>query len=326
MKGEDAMKGNWISIMVMASVMLLVLAACSLSTAAPLSKNSEPSVNSTRYVSSSIETSAKSPEVVLRAIIDALNNKDAEKASAFLADDVTQALIPAPSGTGVYQGKDAMHARFTEVVAANPVHKLVSCQSSGDRVTCSATYSDDTTRPLGFDLGMTVDAWVQNGLLKVAIWKMTPETLAKVQAAMAAAQAKSPEAVLRAIIDALNNKDVDKATGFLADDVTQTLIPAPSGTGLYQGKEAMSARFSEVVAANPVHKLLSCQTSGDRVSCSATYSDDTTRPLGFDLGMTVDATVQNGLLKEVTWKMTPETLAKVQAAMAAAQPKTTPAP
>ena len=59
------------------------------------------------------------------------------------------------------------------------------------------------------------------------------------------------------------------------------------------------------------------------MTCAATYSDDSTKPLGFDLEFTVDAIVQNGLLKTVTWKMTDASLAKMQAAMA---PAPTPAP
>jgi ketosteroid isomerase-like protein len=136
-------------------------------------------------------------------------------------------------------------------------------------------------------------------------------------------QGRDPESVLRAITDALNKKDVQAATALLADDVVQTLVPAPSGTGIYKGKEAMRARFKEVVAGNPTHRLTSCQTSGDKVTCAATYNDDSTKPLGFDLEFTVDAVVQNGLLKTVMWTMTPQSLAKMQAAMA---PTPTPKP
>ncbi len=132
-------------------------------------------------------------------------------------------------------------------------------------------------------------------------------------------QVKTPEEVLRAITDALNANNADAAAAYLAEDATQTLIPAPSGTGVYTGKEAMRKRFQEVVAANPTHKLTNCQTSGDTVSCTATYSDDSTRPLGFDLEFEVDAMVQNGLLKKVTWKMTDASLARMKAALANAQ-------
>ena len=135
------------------------------------------------------------------------------------------------------------------------------------------------------------------------------------------AQGKDPETILKAITEALNRQDVDGATALLADDVAQALVPAPSGTGIYKGKEAMRARFKEVVAGNPIHRLTHCQTSGDKVTCAATYSDDSTRPLGFDLEFKVDAVVQNGLLKTVTWKMTDTSLAKMQAAMANALPQ-----
>jgi ketosteroid isomerase-like protein len=125
------------------------------------------------------------PEGVLRAITDALNAKDAETATSYLADDVTQALIPAPSGTGIYKGKEAMHARFKEVVAGNPTHRLSNCQTNGESVTCDATFSDDSTKPLGFALEFKVDAVVHNGLLKAVTWKLTDASLAKMQAAMA---------------------------------------------------------------------------------------------------------------------------------------------
>ena len=138
------------------------------------------------------------------------------------------------------------------------------------------------------------------------------------------AQGKDPETILKAITEALNRQDVDGATAPLADDVAQALVPAPSGTGIYKGKEAMRAHFKEVVVGNPTHKLTSCQTSGDQVICAATYSDDSTRPLGFDLEFTVDAVVQNGLLKTITWAMTDASLAKMQAA--APKPTATPQP
>jgi ketosteroid isomerase-like protein len=141
------------------------------------------------------------------------------------------------------------------------------------------------------------------------------------------AQGKDPESVLKAITEALNRKDAEAATALLAENVEQTLVPASSGSGIYKGKEAMRARFKEVVAGNPIHKLTNCQTSGDKVTCAATYSDDSTKPLGFDLEFTVDAIVQNGLLKTVTWAMTDASLAKMQAAMAqAAAPKPTATP
>ncbi len=123
---------------------------------------------------------------MLRAITDALNKKDAETAAALLADDVTQTLVPAPSGTCIYKGKDGMHARFKEVVALNANHKFGKCDTSGDKVTCAVTYSDDSTKPLGFDLEMKAEAVVQNGLLKTVTWTLSDASLAKMQAAMAA--------------------------------------------------------------------------------------------------------------------------------------------
>ena len=144
----------------------------------------------------------------------------------------------------------------------------------------------------------------------------TPAGMQVGETSVAPTVVNNPEAVLRAITEALNNKDVGAAAAMLADNVTQTLIPAPSGTGVYNGKAALSARFKEVVAVNPVHRLTQCQTINDQVTCQATFSDDSTRPLGFDLEFKVTAIVQAGLLKSVTWAMTDQSLAKMQAAMA----------
>ena len=137
------------------------------------------------------------------------------------------------------------------------------------------------------------------------------------------AQIKSPEEVVKAVAEAVNKKDVEAATALLAEDVTQTLIPAPSGTGIYKGKEAMRARFKEVVALNAYHKFGKCETSGDQITCAVTYSDDSTKPLGFDLEMKAEAVVQNGLLKTVTWTLSDQSLAQMQAVMA---PTLTPTP
>jgi ketosteroid isomerase-like protein len=307
------MKEQLNQLVVIAIVLSFLIAGCS-SGAAPIPPTQPPPTATPPTPTPPVQ--GKDPESVLKVITEALNRKDVEAATALLADDVVQTLVPASSGSGIYKGKEAMRARFQEVVAGNPIHKLTNCQTSGDKVTCAATYSDDSTKPLGFDLEFKVDAVVQNGLLKTVTWTLTDASLAKMQAAMAEAQKKSPESVLKAITEALNRKDVDGATALLAEDVSQTLIPAPSGTGIYKGKEVMRARFKEVVAGNAVHKFGKCETSGDQVTCAVTYSDDSTKPLGFDLEFTVEAVVQNGLLKTVTWTMTGASLAKMQAAMA----------
>jgi ketosteroid isomerase-like protein len=136
------------------------------------------------------------------------------------------------------------------------------------------------------------------------------------------AQGTDSESVLKAITEALHKKDVEAAVALLADDIVQTLVPPPSGTGVYKGKEEMRARFKEVVAVNAFHKFNSCQTSGDKATCSVTYSDDGLKAMGVaSIEMTAEATVQGGKLKAVTWTVSQESLTKLQAAMA---PKTLP--
>ena len=130
---------------------------------------------------------ATDAESVLKAVSEALNVKDVDKAIALVADDAVLTLAPAPpGGTGVYRGKEQIHARFKEVVAANTDHKFGRCQTQGDKVTCSATVLDDAMRSMGLSaLDFTVEATAQGGKLKSVTWTLSPDALAKLQAAMA---------------------------------------------------------------------------------------------------------------------------------------------
>jgi len=139
------------------------------------------------------------------------------------------------------------------------------------------------------------------------------------------AQGKTdPESVIRAICTALEEKNVDAAIALVADDVVQTLVPAPPGaTGVYTGKEQLRARFKEVIAVNARHTFGSFQVDGDKATFTATYVDDTLPPIGIDsLEFTGEAVVQNGLLKSITWTLTEQSLAKLQAAAAKTLPET----
>src|SRR5512135_588081 len=122
------MKNRTKAMTILLTAMVLVAASCAPKVAAPAPGTpagmqvGEASVAPTRAPTGEASLRPNNPEAVLRAITEALNNKDAGAATAFLADDVTQTLIPAPSGTGVYNGKATLSARFKEVVAGNPVH------------------------------------------------------------------------------------------------------------------------------------------------------------------------------------------------------------
>jgi hypothetical protein len=272
-------------------------------------------------------TPSKDPESVLRAITEALNKKDVEAATARLADDVTQTLIPAPSGTGIYQGKDAMRARFEEVVAGNPTHRLTSCQTSGDKVTCAATYSDDSTKPLGFDLEFNVEAVVQNGLLRTVTWQMTDQSLAKLQAAMAPPPTPAPNllgGIVEVMAKSLNAGDVEGALAYFTDNATVKLngVPPDMPDG-YRGKTRIRQWFKDLLAAHFEIKVEVQKVEGDTVTSKTSTWQDTTRQLGVaPLVATEVYEIKNGKIASLTWTISPESLAKLQAAL----PAPTPAP
>ncbi len=299
------------TLVVIVVVLTLIVAGCSPNAPAPAAQS-------------------KDPEAVLRAITEALNKKDVEAATALLADDVTQTLIPAPSGTGIYQGKDAMRARFKEVVAGNPTHKLTSCQTSGDKVTCAATYSDDSTKPLGFDLEFNVEAVVQNGLLKTVTWKMTDQSLAKLQAAMAPPPTPAPPAlnplggIVEAMAKSLNAGDVEGALAYFTDNATVKLNGVPPDVpDSYRGKTRIRQWFKDLLAGHFEIKVEMQKAEGDAVTSKTSTWQDATRQLGIaPLIATEVYEVKDGKIKSLTWTISPESLAKLQAAM----PASTPAP
>lgn len=138
-------------------------------------------------------------------------------------------------------------------------------------------------------------------------------------------QAADAETVFRNITVALNEKNVDQAIAWVADDCVLTIVPPPpGGTGVYRGKAQILARFKEVVGVNANHVLSNVKMNGEQVTWQASYTDDTLKPAGLSsLEFTGQALVQGGLAKSITWTLTPASLAKLQAAMA---PTPTPLP
>lgn len=133
------------------------------------------------------------------------------------------------------------------------------------------------------------------------------------------AQGTDPESVIRAIIDALNAKNIDAALALVADDAVITLIPPPPGTtGVFTGKEEIRGWWEQYVADNSVTELSDFQVDGDNATWSAEIWADEFRALGVaPLDYRGEGIVQGGLLKSYTWKMTDQSLEKLGAAVAA---------
>lgn len=132
----------------------------------------------------------------------------------------------------------------------------------------------------------------------------------------------SPDAVLNASLAAFRAGDLDASLAFYADDAVYTLL-MPGQPQTYTGKEEMLAWWEDLLANNFEMEVEILQVEGDRLTARTKIWDDSLRGLGVaPLVATEVYTIQDGKIKAVTWTPTEETLAKLGAAMAAAQPIT----
>ncbi|MBI4789708.1 MAG: nuclear transport factor 2 family protein [Chloroflexi bacterium] len=134
--------------------------------------------------------------------------------------------------------------------------------------------------------------------------------------------------VIKSQVDALNAGNVDAVMAFFADAATQTMQPPPAGqSGVWTGKEQIRGFFSGLIADHFSVELSNVKMAGDKITYTCTFSTDSYKKLGVAPIVAVEDTVfEGGKIKSKTITLTPESLAKIQAAMAAAQAKAAPTP
>jgi protease I len=136
-----------------------------------------------------------------------------------------------------------------------------------------------------------------------------------------------PAAVIKSLSAAFNAGNVDAVVAFFADDATQTQTPPPSGTsGVRTGKEQIRGFFQSMIADKFSGEVSNLKVTGDKITYTSTFSTDTYRKLGVAPLVTAEEVVfEKGKIKSQTITVTPESLAKLQAAMAAQAKAATPA-
>jgi ketosteroid isomerase-like protein len=127
------------------------------------------------------------------------------------------------------------------------------------------------------------------------------------------AQDTDPVAVVTAMYDALNAGDIDAFLDLYAEDAIIEIVPF----GAHTGHGEIRVWAEGLMELNAEMELEVLQVDGNVVTAKSWYSDDDWRAMGIVLEAVEQLTVQDGKITVDTWVTTDETLAEVQAAMAA---------
>jgi len=127
------------------------------------------------------------------------------------------------------------------------------------------------------------------------------------------AQETDPVAVVTAMYEALNTGDIDAFLALYAEDAIIEIVPF----GAHTGHEEIRTWAEGLMELNAEMELEILQVDGNVVTAKSWYSDDDWRAMGIVLEAMEELTVEDGKLTVDTWVTTEETLAAVEAAMAA---------
>jgi len=127
------------------------------------------------------------PASVVKAASERLSAGDLEGYLALWADDGTFEVVGLPSGPETYKGKDQLRTEFEDEIANHIEIQVEVLKVEGDTVTTRTTTWHDFTRQIGVaPLEATEVYVVKNGQIASATWTLSPESLDKLQAALAA--------------------------------------------------------------------------------------------------------------------------------------------
>jgi hypothetical protein len=145
------------------------------------------------------------------------------------------------------------------------------------------------------------------------------------------AQGSDPASVITAFNEATSGAtNVDATLALVADDITIHIVPPPPAnpSGIFTGKEGVRTFVQNAAAQNPQRVLIGAwQVNGDKVSGTIKITNNDFKKWGVGaVEHSLEAVVQGGKLKSVTFTMSPAEQPRVAAARAAAQqaPQTLP--
>ena len=129
---------------------------------------------------------ATSPWEILQDSLKPFRAADLEGALAYWADDAVVKLIgPPPGQPDTYAGKQQLRGWFGSLFAEHFEIQEELIQAEGDTLTVKALTWSDPTRHLGIAPLEATEVYVfKNGKIASLTWTISPESHAKLQAAM----------------------------------------------------------------------------------------------------------------------------------------------
>lgn len=140
------------------------------------------------------------------------------------------------------------------------------------------------------------------------------------------AQGTDPAAVVQASTKLFNAGDYERSLASWADDAVVKLNGVPPGQpDSFKGKDQILAWYKSLAGIHYEIQEELIKVEGEVATFKAVSTSDQLRQLGVaSLAATEVYIVKNGKITSLTWTISPESAAKVQAAIAASAPPTAP--
>jgi len=270
-------------------------------------------------LNSSLCAQETDPAKVLNALADSLNAGDVDTAITLYAPDAVFHIVTPPVGLpGTYTGLKEIRGWLEVLVGMNfKIEGVEILKVEGDKLNVRVKSSSDFAR--GFNIAFLEhmeEHIIQRGKIKSHTSAFTPETMEKLQSAMANQAEK--ENILTALADTLNAGDVDATMALFTDDA---IIKALFGDALPPesciGREQVRLFMEDLVANNFKIQIEILQVLGDiAVTRTKTWHDFTIQLGIAPLDYIEIYPIQDGKIKGFVDIATDETVAKLKAALA----------
>lgn len=270
-------------------------------------------------LNSSLYAQETDPAKVLNALADSLNAGDVDTAIALYAPDAVFHVVTPPAGLpDTYTGLKEIRGWLEVLVGMHfKIEGVEILKVEGDKLNVRVKSSSDFAR--GFNIAFLEhmeEHIIQGGKIKSHTSAFTPETMEKLQSAMANQAEK--ENVLTAMADSLSAGDLEVTMALFTDDaIVKILFGKVLPPESYIGSEQVQFLMEDLVAMHFKIQIEILQVLGDiAVTRSKTWNDATIQFGIAPLDMVEIYPFEDGKIKGFVSILTDESLAKLQAALA----------